>query len=187
MKKGAIFGVLVGALLILAGGVAWAATVRCPAGGEECVGTGGPDTMYGTDNHDHMRGLEGDDEMYGLGGGDYDHHDTFDGGLYGGPGRDTLRGGESGDDLHGGRGSDDLRGGPGNDTLIGEEGYEFVDGDPAGSDLFAGGPGNDVFYAKDGEKDRIYCGRGLRDGVEADEGRGGGVRDYIDDSCESIH
>jgi hypothetical protein len=54
MKKGVIFGVLVGALLILASGIAWAATVRCPAGGDECVGTGGPDTMYGTDNHDHM-------------------------------------------------------------------------------------------------------------------------------------
>jgi hypothetical protein len=30
MKKGAIFGVFVGAFLILAGGIAWAATVRCP-------------------------------------------------------------------------------------------------------------------------------------------------------------
>ncbi len=108
-------------------------------------------------------------------------------GLYGGPGSDTLLGGEGGDDLHGGRGSDDLRGGPGNDTLVGEEGYEFVDGDPAGSDRLAGGSGNDYFVAEDGEKDLVYCGRGRQDYVEADGSRGGVRGDYIDDSCENVN
>jgi RTX calcium-binding nonapeptide repeat (4 copies) len=70
-----------------------------PLGGAECLGTGGPDTMYGTARHDLMRGLGGDDEMFGREGPDRTVEHRFVGGLYGGPGSDVLHGGEDGTGL----------------------------------------------------------------------------------------
>lgn len=72
MKRNAALGVLVGALLlVLASGVAWAATIQCSPDERRCVGTGGPDTIYGTDEDndefEDIRGREGADKIYGRG------------------------------------------------------------------------------------------------------------------------
>ena len=62
--------------------------------------------------------------------------------------------------LLGGGGPDRIRGGPGRDTIV-------------------GGDGNDRIFARDGEADRIACGKG-RDIVVADGG------DAVSRDCEVV-
>jgi hypothetical protein len=70
--------------------------------------------------------------------------------LRGDGGRDVLRGTAKGDRLLGRAGNDRLFGGRGRDLLVGG----------AGRDLARGGRGNDRIRMRDGERDRITCGRG---------------------------
>ena len=104
--------------LLVASGVAWAASISCPnRSGNLCVGTDNKDTMTGRDGRtDDMRGKGRGDEMKGRGGGDtvlgQDGPDT----LSGGPGKDTLGGGLGKDSLSGGDGPDSLNGGGADDT-----------------------------------------------------------------------
>jgi RTX calcium-binding nonapeptide repeat (4 copies) len=109
-------------LVLLAGGLALAATTNCPnREGNLCVGTDGGDIMTGTDKADEMRGRGGADNIVsGVG---YD-------GLHGGDGQDSLDGGNGNDTLKGGPGYYDLRGGPGEDRFDagpGDASYHFVD------------------------------------------------------------
>lgn len=58
---------MVAAALLVASGVAWAATISCPnRSGSLCVGTSQGDTMTGRDRADDMRGREGGDSMRGA-------------------------------------------------------------------------------------------------------------------------
>jgi Ca2+-binding RTX toxin-like protein len=97
--------------LVLASGVAIAATVNCPnKAGRLCVGTAQNDTMYGTARRDDIRAYGGDDEVRARANNDW---------LAGGAGDDTVRGGR-GDDIFGFTGAwgqDSLGDASGTDTL----------------------------------------------------------------------
>jgi Ca2+-binding RTX toxin-like protein len=115
------------------------------------AGGAGDDRLLGTARAEVLRGFAGDDLLVGRRGRDR---------LFAGPGADRLRGGGGRDVLLGGAGRDRLDGGP-------------------GADLLAGGPGADVIVARDGTRDRIFCGPG-RDRVVADR------RDRIAPGCERV-
>jgi len=113
--------------LLLASGVALAATIDCPNRPDgSCIGTDGSDNMRGTPRADEMRGHFGHDTLRGFRGDDD---------LFGGIGDDTLFAGKRADKLSGGPGVDKLYGRAGNDRLGGGQ-----DGDP---DEFYCGPGTD--------------------------------------------
>src|SRR5215217_1580796 len=123
MKKPAILFASAVLAVLLAGGVALAATINCPnRAGNLCVGTNVRDVMYGTDKADEMRGRGGPDRIEGGAG--YDE-------LRGGNGQDYFLKGEDGNDtLWGGLGNDDLRGGNGDDKFYagpGPASYHFED------------------------------------------------------------
>jgi hypothetical protein len=109
MRKRALFAAgLMVAALVVASGVAWAATIRCPnRDGNLCVGTDNKDTMIGRDGRsDDMRAKGSADEVRGRGGADT---------LSGGPGADTLTGALGKDTLNGAEGPDSLKGGSADD------------------------------------------------------------------------
>ena len=72
MRRGVMLALLVAAALVVASGVALAATK---------VGTRGNDRLVGTDNNDVLKGKAGNDRLFGKGGDDL---------LNGGSGRDRL-------------------------------------------------------------------------------------------------
>src|SRR5215208_5957747 len=88
-------------------------------------------------------------------------------GLEGQAGDDEIRGLGANDYLSGGDGKDVLYGGPGEDRIDGGK----------GEDVIYGGDGNDSLAAKDGQRDKLYCGKG-KDEYFADK------NDYVDSSCE---
>jgi Ca2+-binding RTX toxin-like protein len=88
--------------------------------------------------------------------------------LAGKGGRDTLEGLEGRDCLFGGRGRDELYGGPGSDTIVDRHGPNRVEGNR----------GRDRIDARNGARDRVYCGLG-RDTLRADR------RDFYLD-CELV-
>jgi hypothetical protein len=92
MRRRALFvAALMLAALVIASGVAWAATISCPnRAGKLCVGTDKKDTMIGRDRADDMRAKDGPDILKARGGKDI---------LAGGRGNDVLRGGEA-DDIY---------------------------------------------------------------------------------------
>jgi hypothetical protein len=63
---------------------------------------------------------------------------------------DTLVGTPASDKLYGYAGNDWLRGLGGDDTLVGGP----------GRDTLSGGPGRDVIAARDGARDKVFCGQG---------------------------
>ena len=156
---------MVGMVLVLAGGVALAATVDCTAGAAECVGTPGPDTINGAPDSDDMYGLAGADRMSGNDGEDYVQGDRGADRLFGGDDADSLWGGAHKDDDGPLDDSDDVvRGGPGADYIwsgfarqgsvdrvFGEEGNDTVEaerryGYPKTKDVVDCGPGVDTVY-----------------------------------------
>ena len=106
MRRNAILGVLVGALLLLtAGGAALAANqIECPnRDGGRCIGTLQPDEMIGGRSDDTIRGRAGADTIDGRRGSDE---------LHGEVGGDTIVAARcalgGGADVFGGRGGDDI-------------------------------------------------------------------------------
>ncbi len=163
------------AALLLASGVALAATVRCDGEGT-CFGTKRDDLMVGTEGRDIMGALAGEDATFGKAGADRIDGGLGDDELRGGAGRDYLAGEGSGffaggnDVLRGGRGDDSLQGGYGAETLHGGRGDDFlsVDGQETPARLYCGeghdrydvrgrGAGEDsgdvVFVAEDCEEE----------------------------------
>ena len=137
--------------LLVASGVALAASINCPnASGGSCTGTNADDALYGTPQVDRMDGRGGEDLMYGYGA-----NDRMEGGdetglgdkMRGGGGADTMLGQRGGDALYGGTGDDTIRGGPGNDLIEGNR----------GNDTLSTGAGSDRVNAQDGQRDRIIC------------------------------
>jgi Ca2+-binding RTX toxin-like protein len=101
---------------------------------------------------------------------------------YGGPTSDFLTGDAGKDILHGGAGSDSLLGGAGDDVLYGDDGDDggFTNNrlmGGKGEDVIYGGNGRDLIVASDGQRDKIYCGKG-KDFYTADK------IDYVSSSCE---
>ena len=73
--------------------------------------------------------------------------------------RDRLRGTDAGDEINGRRGADRLKGRGGDDCLRGGGGGDRLKGGK-GSDLLRSGRGWDLIGARDGERDRVRCGKG---------------------------
>src|SRR5919202_3321039 len=125
MRRRALFVAgLMTVALVVASGVAWAASISCPnRSGNLCVGTDNKDTMIGRDGRaDDMRARGGADEMRGRG-----HADSMLGQL----GGDTVSGQDGPDTLSGGPGIDALGGGKGKDKLSGGEGPDSLNGGAA--------------------------------------------------------
>ena len=131
------------AALVMASGVAWAATVQCQDRVQECFGTPNADTITGTSERDFIRALAGGDLVRGMGGTD---------GIMGGRGEDTVQGGTdpdpflwggeagpqgqgpftdaSDDQVYGGAGGDRILGGyaqGGTDRIYGEDGDDYIE------------------------------------------------------------
>jgi hypothetical protein len=133
MKRAALWlTVMVGALVLLASGIALAAVIQCAAGATSCngtdqadqiTGTGGPDMIFAEGGNDTVRAGDGNDQI--TGDSDSPVHD----------GEDTIFAGP-GDDEFGAFGrSDTLRGGNGNDTIHAVDGVkDDIDCGKGGSD-----------------------------------------------------
>ena len=87
----------------------------------------------------------------------------------GGRGRDRLIGTKGSDRLLGRGGRDRLDGRTGRDCLDGGGGRDTLKGGPD-SDKIIAGPGADRIKARDGSRDRIFCGAGRHDLAIADRG-----------------
>ena len=145
MRRPLLFMAATTLAMLVACGVALAASVDCPtASGGYCYGTNSGDALYGTPNVDREFGKGGSDLMYGYGDGDF---------MYGGD--------EAGV-------GDKMRGGGGPDLINGQGGNDVIDGGP-GSDTLKTGKGSDRVEAKDGNKDYRTC-QGSNDLVVYDRG-----------------
>jgi hypothetical protein len=135
----------------------------------DCPNKGG--LLSGTDKPDKLNGFEGDDEIRGLAGPDFIVGGAGDDVIHAGPGDDKGKGKYYDRNVMGNRGDDVLYGGAGNDNLGSEMGQDV------GEDVYYGGDGKDALYAHDGQRDKLYCGKG-KDRYIADK------KDYVDSSCE---
>jgi hypothetical protein len=158
-----------------------------------CPNKGG--LLSGTDKPDKLNGFDGDDEIRGLASPDFIVGGAGNDVIYAGPGNDKGKGKYYDRNVMGNRGDDVLYGGAGNDTLgsdvgqdVGEDVYYGGDGNDVlvgqpfgdkgeGEDVYYGGDGNDALYARDGQRDKLYCGKG-KDRYIADK------IDHVDSSCQ---
>ena|SRR3712207_5188127 len=158
----ALFALAGTVALVVAAGVAFAATVNCQVE-VVCVGTDGPDELYGTNRRDDMDARQGDDLLFGRNGRDTMRGDSSDIFPDKPPdGNDRLYGNERSDHLKGYGGSDLLQGGGGPDDIDALD--PRVGGNP-GEDTVFGGGGDDEIDAYDWHFDTIDCGDGLEDRV----------------------
>jgi Ca2+-binding RTX toxin-like protein len=135
-----------------------------------CSNKGG--LLLGTNKLDKLNGFDGDDEIRGLAGPDFIVGGAGNDVIYAGPGDDKGKKGKYFDrNVMGNRGDDVLYGGAGNDTLGSDIGQDV------GDDVYYGGDGNDALYARDGQRDKLYCGKG-KDRYIADK------IDHVDSSCQ---
>jgi hypothetical protein len=175
MKRIMVAMMLMGAALVLAAGVAWAATVNCQVQAS-CEGTDEPDELIGTNKPDFMNAKQDDDLLVGFMRADEMYGDNPQP-----AGDDTTTDGD--DELIGYRGRDTLFGFGGSDYLRGGRGDDHIDAteesDNPGEDTVRGSRGQDFIGAVDGFKDIIFCGRGDEDEVFFDEGL-----DVVADNCE---
>jgi Ca2+-binding RTX toxin-like protein len=121
MKKTFLLLASIALAVLLASGVAWAATKK---------GTEGDDVLPGTESRDVIIPFSGNDTVDAKGGNDDVRH-SF--------GNDTIKGAAGNDTLRGGRGNDAIYGGPGRD-LIDCAYLETRTGDTED-------PGDDIAYA----------------------------------------
>lgn len=143
MKKAVVLLAALAAALVLASGVAWAATIQCPNRPDSgCEGTTKADTITGTPQPDQIRARGGDDVVNARGGdGDF---------SIGGGGEDKVRGQAGSDDAIGGSISGDFETGD----------LKFADSQ---DDVVRGGDGDDTTVAGGfgrGGRDRLYGGEG---------------------------
>jgi Ca2+-binding RTX toxin-like protein len=99
-------------------------------------------------------------------------------GLGGSAQERVVRGTKKADTLVGTAGKDRILGLAGNDWLRGLAGHDVLDGG-RGIDTVSGGPGNDIVFAREGARDRVYCGAG-KDRVVADD------LDRVQGDCETV-
>jgi Ca2+-binding RTX toxin-like protein len=141
--------------------------VRGGTANDVLIGSPLANELSGGGGVDRLVGQGGDDVLNGGAGNDFgDDPLTLavveEGGLFGGPGNDTLDGGP-GDDL--------LEGGDGDDTLNGGAAQDLLNGGP-GADVFFGGTGSDTAtYEERTETQPLFVGLdGVADDGEAGEG-----------------
>jgi Ca2+-binding RTX toxin-like protein len=154
MRKTILVVASVALAMVVAGGVAWAATIRCPnatlpedPSTRLCFGTDGADTMHGTAKSEWMDGLAGKDTMYGYRSGVNPNGDIGD----------FMNGGTGSDKIYGGRGKDGVSGGSRNWSNSGISDYR-----DASTDYVHGGRGNDGLGGGFGQGgvDRLYGEKG---------------------------
>jgi hypothetical protein len=163
MKRIMVAMGLMGALLVVLAGVAWAANVNCQVG-VPCVGTNDPDRLNGTNKEDDMFARQDDDLLRGRSGFDVMFGDHP-------PVQDTTTDGD--DELFGNNGPDGLAGLGGSDLLKGGGMADRIEAREAsenpGEDTVGGGGGKDIIFAQDNEFDTINCGANV-DEVTFDKG-----------------
>jgi Ca2+-binding RTX toxin-like protein len=154
MRRSALLLTSLVLAVLLASGVAWAATINCRASADRCYGTNGSDTingsgvrdiiygdaLYGTtiDRADIIYGNGGADKISGGAGADDVYGNDDKDVIYGNDGKDTLRGNEDDDEFFGGDEDDVIKGGAGADRVSTTQQI-------LGDDRMYGGPGNDSF------------------------------------------
>ena len=155
---------MMGAILVLAAGVALAVTKSCTTT-DWCNGTPENDVLTGNGKDNRIDGKAGDDKIDGVGG-----NDT----LVGSGGKDTV---------YGRQGKDTLRGQEGSDLLDGGDDRDLLE-DPAGGDRdqHYGRPGDDTLKANDGENTKTTTGEFDPNGPNLDYVDGGSDHDtcYVD-------
>jgi Ca2+-binding RTX toxin-like protein len=167
--------------LVVAGGVALAASISCPdpSSGLHCVGTDGNDKIQGTIYEEHIFALGGNDTVYGNDGSD---HLVGDGLAPSGDPNTKLDGS---DKLDGGAGDDGLYGYGRSDTLTGGLGDDKIDAvsneTPRAHNTISAGSGIDEVFANNGVRDSIDCGDGS-DSAQVDLN---GL-DKVADNCEDV-
>jgi hypothetical protein len=135
-KKAILLLAMMAAALLVASGVALAATrVYCKVD-VPCIGTLGDDEIRGTASNDNIKGLDGNDTIYGNSGNDS---------IYGGSGIDLVFGYSGNDFIYGSGGNDTISGGSGNDRIDGGSGDDQLWGTD-GADRYVGWYGNDKMY-----------------------------------------
>lgn len=145
MRRTLLFLATTALAMLVACGVALAASINCPTGpGGDCYGTNRGDALFGTPSADDIYGQGGSDLVNGYAGADS---------MYGGSERGL------GDKMSGGRGAD---------LVNGQGGDDVIEGGP-GPDTLNTGRGSDRVEAQDGEKDTITC-EGTDDRVFYDRG-----------------
>lgn len=133
-------------------------------------GGGGSDTLRSRTSRGVLHGGGGDDlldlrdaeraQAFGQGGDDRLIGGPDEDALYGGVGHDTLYGKGRSDRLAGGSGKDVLIGGRGRDQIWGSRGDDLILGG-SHRDLVYGGQHDDTFRMRDGERDRVWGGKGF--------------------------
>ena len=135
MRRAAILLSAIALAMVVGGGVAVAATIRCDGG--FCSGTNRPDSIFGTNRHDAIFARDGGDFVSGR------------------AGPDNLNGERGDDEVLGWRGDDWVKGGRGDDEV----------GGGLGNDRITGGSGHNVIRAGDGMRDLIVCGDNSRNRI----------------------
>ncbi len=128
MRRAAILLSAIALAMVVGGGVAVAATIRCDGG--FCSGTKRADSIFGTNRHDAIFARDGGDFVSGR------------------AGPDNLNGERGDDEVLGWRGDDWVKGGRRHDVVWGG----------LGNDWITGGSGKNVIRAGDGMRDLIVCG-----------------------------
>jgi hypothetical protein len=149
--------------LLLASGIALAATIDCTAG-RGCLGTDDRDTLNGSVEHDDMDARQASDKLFGNDGHDWMSGDTYGPADSSTDGDDRVFGGAGYDGLAGYGGSDLLSGGDGRDYI-----YAVENSKNPGEDTVKDGRDNDFIDAIDKTKDTIDCGSGTKDRVFYDK------------------
>jgi RTX calcium-binding nonapeptide repeat (4 copies)/Bacterial Ig domain/PA domain len=142
------------------------------------IGTNRRDVIIGSRFGDRVRGRRGNDSLRGRAGRDC---------LFGNAGRDRMSGHGHADRLSGNGGRDRIAGNAGRDRLFGNQGNDRLlgGGGPdrlrggGGSNSYSAGGGHDRVDARNGQRDRVRCGRG-RDRVQADQ------NDRVAGDCETV-
>jgi hypothetical protein len=184
--------VVMATALLVATGVALAASVNCAenpktANGSTsttpCKGTSSDDTITGTEFDDYIVGSYGNDQIDGLGGKDK---------LYGGYNDDTINGDTDNDYIDGSYNNDTIDGADGDDIIYGGPNRDTIEGG-AGVDTIRGDNEVDSINAADGEVDFINCGTGTDklqadaydDGTPLDKNADGTPLNATTSSCEN--
>jgi Ca2+-binding RTX toxin-like protein len=167
MKRLTIVLAVVGMMLLLSAGVAFALTVDCTAI-RACIGTDDDDTLNGSSGVDYMQGRQGSDELFANDG----EYASMEGDAFDPANNDTSTDGD--DLLMGGDGWDEMAGYGGADTYSGGRRGDYIFAEESsvnmGDDILHSGRGSDWIQAKDETKDTIGCGPGKYDVVFFDEG-----------------
>jgi hypothetical protein len=148
MKKAMILFAVLATAMVVASGVALAATIQCPNRQDgTCIGTPNDDRITGTPDPDFIRARGGDDVVSARGGEGGDFGGDF---SIGGAGEDRVRGKGGPDQVIGGSISGDFATGD----------LKFADNS---DDVVRGGDGDDLTVAGGfgrGGKDRLYGEKG---------------------------